>query len=51
MRASGPRASLLLIAVASGAMPTLARADPVVVLAAGSLRGVVNDLAAAGESS
>jgi molybdate transport system substrate-binding protein len=50
MRATGPRASLLLIAAASAAMPTLVWADPVVVLAAGSLRGVVNDLAAAGKA-
>jgi ABC-type molybdate transport system substrate-binding protein len=48
MRTSG--ISFLLIAVASAVAPTLARADPVQILAAGSLRGVVNDLAAAAKA-
>jgi molybdate transport system substrate-binding protein len=47
MRELGPCASFLLIAIASAAMPTPAPADPVQILAAGSLRGVVSDLAAA----
>ncbi|HEX5049365.1 MAG TPA: substrate-binding domain-containing protein [Gammaproteobacteria bacterium] len=46
----GLRASSILIAVASAATPLLAHADPVVILAAGSLRGVVSDLAAAGNA-
>jgi molybdate transport system substrate-binding protein len=50
MRATGIGSSALLIALASAATPTLALADPVVVLAAGSLRGVVSDLAAAGNA-
>ncbi len=50
MRAMGVRASLILLAVASAA-PTLVRADPVEILAAGSLRGVVTDLAAAGKAA
>ena len=50
MRENGLRVSFLLIAVASAAAPMLARADPVVVLAAGSLRGVVGDLATAGNA-
>jgi ABC-type molybdate transport system substrate-binding protein len=38
-------------AVASAAAPALVRADPVEILAAGSLRGVVSDLAAAGKAA
>jgi len=49
MRATGIGASFLLMAVASAA-PTLVCADPVTVLAAGSLRGVVTDLATAGNA-
>src|ERR1044072_4742838 len=48
MRGIGLRASFLLMAVASTAIPVLARSDPVQILAAGSLRGVVADLTAAG---
>jgi molybdate transport system substrate-binding protein len=47
MRRTGLRVTFLLIAVASAATPMLVRADPVQVLAAGSLRGVVGDLAIA----
>src|SRR5215831_2910672 len=47
MRAAVLRVSLLLIAAASAATPELVRADGVQVLAAGSLRGVVGDLATA----
>src|SRR5215471_10536975 len=50
MRATGLRASFLLIAVASAATPGLVHADPVQVFAAGSLRGVVGDLATAGNA-
>jgi ABC-type molybdate transport system substrate-binding protein len=41
----------LLIAVAGAASPAVARADAVEVLAAGSLRGVVSDLAAAAKAA
>ena len=51
MRATGVGASFLLMAVVSAATPTLARAEPVEILAAGSLRGVVSDLAAAGKAA
>jgi ABC-type molybdate transport system substrate-binding protein len=47
MRATGLAASLLTVALASAGAPALVRADPVHVLAAGSLRGVVSDLATA----
>jgi len=50
MRATGVGASFLLIALASAATPIVVQADPVQVLAAGSLRGVVSDLAAAGHA-
>src|SRR6478735_9927679 len=50
MRATGVGALFLLIALASAATPIVAQADPVQVLAAGSLRGVVSDLAAAGHA-
>jgi ABC-type molybdate transport system substrate-binding protein len=49
MRAAGLGA-LLLVAIASAAAPACSRADPVEILAAGSLRGVVSDLAAAGSA-
>ena len=39
--------AFLLTAAASAGTPMLVRADPVQILAAGSLRGVVTDLAAA----
>lgn len=50
MRATGLAALLLTIALSSAAAPALVHADPVEVLAAGSLRGVVSDLAAAAEA-
>lgn len=50
MRATGLRASFLLVAAAAAATPKIVRADPVEVLAAGSLRVVVSDLAAAGNA-
>ena len=50
MRVIGLGAYLHFIAVASAATPMLVRADPVQILAAGSLRGVVYDLAAAGNA-
>lgn len=49
MRVAGLGASLL-IALAIAATPAVVRADPVQILAAGSLRGVVSDLAAAGNA-
>ncbi len=45
MRATGLAASLAIVIASAAASPL--RADPVAVLAAGSLRGVVSDLAAA----
>ena len=51
MRATALGSSLLLIALASTATPALVRADPVDVFAAGSLRGVVSDLATAGNAA
>ncbi len=50
MRRIGLRASFVSIALASAATPLLVRAEPVEILAAGSLRGVVSDLAAAGNA-
>jgi ABC-type molybdate transport system substrate-binding protein len=47
MRATALAASVLIVALASAGTPAPARADAVRVLAAGSLRGVVSDLAAA----
>lgn len=47
VRATGPGASLLFIALAITSTPELVSAEPVQILAAGSLRGVVSDLAAA----
>jgi ABC-type molybdate transport system substrate-binding protein len=44
------RASFVLIALASAATTMLVRAEPVEILAAGSLRGVVSDLAAVGNA-
>lgn len=46
----GLRASFVLIVLAIAATPMLARAEPVEILAAGSLRGVVTDLATAGNA-
>src|SRR6478672_13675543 len=50
MRGIGMRASFVLIALASAATTMLVRAEPVEILAAGSLRGVVSDLAAVGNA-
>jgi ABC-type molybdate transport system substrate-binding protein len=50
MRAVDLGASLL-VAIASAAAPAFVRADPVEILAAGSLRGVVSDLTDAGRAA
>ena len=47
MRATGLGASLLTIALTGAAASAVARGEPVQILAAGSLRGVVSDLEAA----